>query len=589
LSEERVERRLAAILAADVAGYSRLMGIDEERTLADLKAHRRAVVDPKITEHRGRIVKTTGDGMLVEFASVVDAVRCAVDIQRQMAERNSNVPAERRIEFRVGLNVGDIIIDDRDIYGDGVNIAARLESLAAPGGICVSRSVRDQVRDRLDFSFEDMGEQQVKNIARPIRTHRIVLSGGAEASPPTEPSAQSAHQKPSVAVLPFANMSGDAGQEYFSDGITEDIITNLSRNHAFFVISRSTSFTYKGPAIDVAKMARELGVRYVLEGSVRRAGNRVRITAQLIDATSGHHLWADRYDRELADVFAVQDEIARHITAAIAPGIISAEVQQAQRKDPSQLDAWDRTVRAHWHIRRFTERDLAEARRLLDEAIALDPANSMALADLAFARHFEAVFGWGDGPAESHAQLGAAARKAVAVDDSDAMAHTSLAIFDLFSGRHEEARRRLKLALDLDPNSMFACGYLGASYSFGGDYEAALPQLEEALLLSPRGPLVVVWRMCKGWAALTAERYEEAVDFVTQASEANPEFPDIYAVMASANGHLGKAAAARAALDQLVLRMPNLTASDERLNRPFARAADRDRYLEGLRKAGMPP
>src|SRR5712691_3100740 len=589
MAEERVERRLAAILAADVVGYSRLMGANEEATLAELKRHRRELVDPKITEHRGRIVKTTGDGILVEFASVVDAVRCAVDIQREMADRNVGVPSDRRIEFRIGLNVGDIIIDDKDIYGDGVNIAARLEALAEPGGICVSRVVRDQVRDKLDFSFEDMGEQQVKNIARPIRTHRVLLSGGADAGRPAEPSARSAQQKPSLAVLPFANMSGDAEQEYFSDGITEDIITNLSRNHAFFVISRSTSFTYKGPAIDVAKVARELGVRYVLEGSVRRAGNRVRITAQLIDATSGHHLWADRYDRDLADVFAVQDEIARNITGAIAPGIISAEIQQAQRKDPSQLDAWDRTMRAHWHIRRFTERDLAEARRLLDEAIALDPANSMALSDLAFARHFEAVFGWGDGPAESHAQLGAAARKAVAADENDAMAHTSLAIFDLFSGRHEEARRRLSLALDLDPNSVFARGYLGVSYGFGGDYEAALLHLEQALLLSPRGPLLVIWRLCKGWAALTAEHYEEAVNFATQAGEANPEFPDIYAVLASANGHLGRAAAARTALDQLMHRIPNLTASDERLNRPFGRAADRERFLEGLRKAGMPP
>jgi adenylate cyclase len=589
LSEERVERRLAAILAADVAGYSRLMGMDEEGTLAALKAHRRAVVDPKITEYRGRIVKTTGDGMLVEFASVVDAVRCAVDIQRQMAERNAPVPAERRIEFRVGINVGDIIIEDKDIYGDGVNIAARLEGLAAPGGICISRVVRDQVRDKLDFSFEDMGEQQVKNITRPIRTHRIVLNGAVGAAAKTVTNARSASQKPSIVVLPFANMSGDAEQEYFSDGITEDIITNLSRNHAFFVISRSTSFTYKGPAIDIGKVARELGVRYVLEGSVRRAGNRVRITAQLIDAASGHHLWADRYDRELADVFAVQDEIARNITGAIAPGILSAEVQHAERKEPSQLDAWDRTVRAHWHIRRFTEHDLAEACRLLTEAIALDPSSSMALADLAFARHFEAVFGWGDGPALSQARLGEAARKAVAADDSDAMAHTSLAIFDLFSGRHEEARRRLRVALDLDPNSMSARGYLGVSYAFGGDYAAALTHLEEALLLSPRGPLVVIWRLCKGWAALTAERYEEAVNFATQASEANAEFPDIYAVLASANGHLGRTASAREALEQLVHRMPNLSASDERLNRPFARIADRERFLEGLRKAGLSP
>ena len=592
LSEERVERRLAAILAGDVAGYSRLMGLDEEGTLAALKGHRRAVVDPKIAEHRGRIVKTTGDGILVEFASIVDAVRCAVEIQRHMAERNGQVPPERRIEFRIGLNVGDIIIDETDIFGDGVNIAARLEALAEPGGICVSRVVRDEVRDKLDFSFEDMGEQQVKNIARPVPTHRIRLDPQADqsitAAVPVTRSARPLPQKPSIAVLPFANMSGDAEQEYFSEGITEDIITNLSHNHSFFVISRSASFTYKGPGVDVGKVGRELGVRYVLEGSVRRAGNRVRITAQLIEAATGHHLWADRYDRELADVFAVQDEIARSITGAIAPGIIAAEVRQAQRKDPDQLDAWDRTVRAHWHIRRFTREDLAEARRLLAEAISLDPEHSMAYADLALARHFDAVFGWGDGPGESHNRLGEAARKAVATDDSDAMAHTTLAIFELFSGHHEEARRRLQQALNLNPNSEFARGYFGSSYAFGGDYEAALLHLEEAIRLSPRGWLVVVWHICKGWAALLAEQYQEAVEFTEHAREANPEFPDIYAVLASAYGHLGNTAAARTALDQLLHRMPGLTASDERLARPFARVADRERFMEGLRKAGLP-
>jgi adenylate cyclase len=509
-----------------------------------------------------------------------------------MATRNAGIPPERRIEFRMGINLGDIIVEDGDIFGDGVNIAARLEALAEPGGICVTRVVRDQVRDKLDFSFADMGEQQVKNIARPVRAHRILVAAEAVApagaGDPITASARPVAQKPSIAVLPFANMSGDAEQEYFSEGITEDIITNLSRNRAFFVISRSTSFIYKGSGVDIGKVARELNVRYVLEGSVRRAGTRVRITAQLIDAETGHHLWGDRYDRELADVFAVQDEIAQSITGAISPGIISAEIQHAQRKEPSQLDAWDRTVRAHWHIRRFTQPDLAEARRLLDEAIVLDPSNSMALSDLGFARHFEAVFGWGDGSAESHARLGQAARKAVAADDSDAMAHTSLAIFDLFSGRHDEARRRLHRALELDPNSFFARGYLGVSYGFGGDYETALAHLEEAMRLSPRGPLLVIWCLCRGWAALTAERYEEAVEYAAQAAEPNPEFPDIYAVLACAYGHLGRAVDARGALDRLLQRMPDLTASDERLNRPFARADDRERFLTGLRKAGLP-
>jgi tetratricopeptide (TPR) repeat protein len=325
----------------------------------------------------------------------------------------------------------------------------------------------------------------------------------------------------------------------------------------------------------------------VLEGSVRRAGNRVRITAQLIDAGSGHHLWADRYDREMADVFAVQDEIARTITGELAPGIIAAEMQQARRKDPSQLDAWDCTMRAHWHIRRFTREDLADARRLLEEAIELDPANAMALGDLSVALHFAAVFGWVDDPAESFVRCGEMARRAVAIDDGDANAHSALAMYDLFQGRHEEARRRLRRALDLDPNSAFARGYLGVCY-FAGDYEAALPVLEEAIRLSPRDPLLVIWHLCKGWAALLSERYEEAVEFTTEAVEANPEFPDNYAVLAAAHGHLGNAVAAGVALGEFLRRMPGLTAADERLNRPFGSLVQRERFLEGLRQAGLP-
>ena len=321
--EDRVDRRLAAILAGDIARYSYLMGIDEEGTLRQLKAHRKKLIDPKIIEHHGRIVKTTGDGMLVEFVSVVDAVRYAVDIQRGMAERNADVAPDRRIEFRIGINVGDIISDENDIYGDGVNVAARLEALAEPGGILVSRNVHDQVRDKLSFGFEDLGEQLVKNIARPIGVHRVSL---AESAPPAMVKSAAAAKtefssvdRPSIAVLPFANMSGDPEQEYFADGISEDIITGLSKLRWFFVIARNSSFTYKGKAVDVKRVARELGVRYVLEGSVRKGGNRVRITTQLIDAATGNHLWADRYDGDLTDVFALQDEITKKVVAAIEP------------------------------------------------------------------------------------------------------------------------------------------------------------------------------------------------------------------------------------------------------------------------------
>jgi adenylate cyclase len=350
----QVERKLAAILAADVAGYSRLMGQDEAGTLARLKEHRRELIDPKIADHKGRIVKTTGDGMLIEFPSVVEAVACAVAVQRGMAERNVSISEDQRIVFRVGINLGDIIVEDADIHGDGVNIAARLEAMAEPGGICVNRVVRDQVRDRLDIAFEDMGEQQVKNIARPVRAYRIMLD---QTPRPSDPAAVALPMrtlalpdKPSVAVLPFTNMSSVPEQEYFADGIAEDVITALSRYPSLFVIARNSTFTYKGRAVEIRQIGRELGVRYVLEGSLRKAGNRIRVTAQLIEAETGNHVWAERYDRDLADIFAVQDEISQAVTIAIAPAIEDAERQRAMRKPPGSLDAWTAYQRGLWHM-----------------------------------------------------------------------------------------------------------------------------------------------------------------------------------------------------------------------------------------------
>ena len=367
-------RRLTAILAADVAGYSRLMGTREEETHERLKAHLTELVNPKIAEHRGRVVKNTGDGFLAEFASVVDAVRCAAEIQRGMADREPEVAEEQRIRFRIGINLGDVIAEEYDIFGDGVNVAARLEALAEPGGICISRVVRDQARDRLDYIFEDLGEQAVKNIARPVRVYRV----GDNAAPiaqrlPAWSEPLPLPDKPSIAVLPFANMSSDPEQEFFADGIAEDVITALSRYPSLFVIARNSSFAYKGQAVDVKEIGRQLGVRYVLEGSLRKAGNHIRLTAQLVEAETGRHVWAEHYDRDLADIFLVQDEITRAVTIAIAPAIAAAEQQRAIRKPPESLDAWSAYQRGLWHLSKATAEENALAEKLFQRAIDLDP------------------------------------------------------------------------------------------------------------------------------------------------------------------------------------------------------------------------
>jgi TolB-like protein/class 3 adenylate cyclase len=367
-------RRLAAILAADVAGYSRLMGADEEGTHERLKAHLQELVDPKITQHHGRVVKSTGDGLLAEFASVVDAVRCAVTVQQAMVERNTDFPSDQRLELRIGINLGDVIIDDQDIFGDGVNVAARLEALAEPGGISGSRVVRDQVRDKLDVAFEDRGEQQVKNIARPVHVYRIPVAGNAPAKGPLP-----LPEKPSIAVLPFANMSGDPEQEYFADGMVEEIITALSRIRWLFVIARNSSFTYKGQAVDVKQVGRELGVRYVLEGSVRKAGNRVRITGQLIDAATGAHLWADRFDGSLEDVFELQDKVATSVAGVIEPALQAAETSRLANRPTADLSAYDAYLRAFAIVMSSVDQ-IPEALRLLEQAIERDADYGPALA-----------------------------------------------------------------------------------------------------------------------------------------------------------------------------------------------------------------
>ena len=400
MTEPRVERRLAAILAADIAGYSRLMGLDEEGTLRRLKEHRKGLIDPKITEHRGRIVKTTGDGMLVEFVSVVDAVRCAVEVQRGMVERNRDIPVDNCIQFRIGINLGDIMIDNDDIFGDGVNVAARLEALADPGGIMVSDVVHDQVRDKLSFFFEDLGEQAIKNIARPIGIHRVQILGLESAAPVgvlAPPGAGGGSlNRPSIAVLPFQNMSGDPDQEYFSDGIVEDIITALSRNHALFVVARNSTFTYKGRAVDVKKVGRELGVRYVLEGSVRKSADRIRVTGQLIDTSTGAHLWADRFDGTLKDIFDLQDDITLRVVGAIAPKLEDAEILRAMRKPTENLNAYDVYLRGMSHFHKARRDDIGEALKLFLRAVELDENFSTAYGMAAWCLLRRKMNGWAD-------------------------------------------------------------------------------------------------------------------------------------------------------------------------------------------------
>ncbi len=609
MSEKRVERRLAAIMAADVVGYSRLMGEDEEGTLAALKAIRRELADPKIAEHRGRIVKTTGDGLLVEFASVVDAVRCAVEIQRGMAERNADVPAQRRIEIRVGINLGDIIIEDGDIFGDGVNVAARLEVLAEPGGICVSRVVRDQVRDKLDFAFEDLGEQQVKNIARPIRVFRVGVPASHQESPLPTPPPQagegSAHgarvgaepalslpDKPSLAVLPFQNMSGDPEQEYFADGIVEDITTAIARLPWLFVIARNSSFTYKGKTVDVKQVGRELGVRYVLEGSVRKAGNRVRITGQLIDTTTGAHIWADRFDGALDDIFELQDQVASSVAGAIEPRLRLAEIERATRKPTDSLDAYDLYLRAVAQFHKFTEEGMREAVALAKNALAIDPAYAPAAAMIGWCRLLQRLQGWG---AVSEAEIAEAvllARQAIEAgrDDPDVLWMAGYTIGQL-GGEHSTALAAIDRALVLNPNSALAWSARGWFLGMQNQPGPAIEALQQAMRLSPLDPLAFEFTGGLAVAHMAAGRYEEAIAWADRSLQALPRYIPVMRVKLVCLAHLGRTEEARDWLKRVLAVHPGLTVAAWKASFATMSVYSPEllaRSVDGMRKAGVP-
>ena len=584
-----MERRLAAILAADMVGYSRLMEADEEGTIARQKAHRAELIDPVIAGHKGRIVKTTGDGLLIEFSSVVDAVRCAVEVQEAMASREADFAGDERIAYRVGVNLGDIVIDGDDILGDGVNIAARLEALAEPGGICVSDVVYQSIRGKLAIDFDDLGDQQVKNIAQPVRVHRIRLGDAASQIEIYEaaPTILDLPDKPSIAVLPFDNMSGDPEQEYFADGIAEDIITGLSRMRWLFVSARNSSFTYKGRAVDIKAVSRELGVRYVLEGSVRKSGNRTRITVQLIDATTGNHLWAERYDRELADVFAVQDEITETVVATIEPQLYAAEGERAKRKAPESLDAWDLTMRSMPHLWRNTGPDTVRAQELLEAAIDRDPTYARALGLLGFSYIWNAWMGWGENPTRLIPEAESAARRAIQNDDQDPWAHLAMGAVYGYARRHDDAVHEVRMALELNPSFSMAYAWLGIIMGYAGKVEPAIEALDQAYRINPRDPFNTGLPVLRAIGLFTAERDAEARDLARETLKAKPDMVGAWRILTVPTAHLGELDDAQRALAETKRLQPTISLSWARKYGPWVRPQDLERYVEGFRLAGL--
>lgn len=588
MADNHVQRRLAAILVADVVGYSRLMERDEEGTRARLRSLHAEVIDPRIAANGGRIVKTSGDGVLVEFGSVVNAVQNALAIQTAMSGRNAALPEDLRIVFRIGINVGDVIVEGDDIHGDGVNVAARLEGLCGPGEVYVSGIVYDQASGKLEAAFDDLGEQLVKNIARPVRVYRARSHSEDTFAKPNDAAQLALPDKPSIAVLPFDNLSGDPEQEYFSDGISEDIITELSRIRWFFVTARNSSFSYKGQSPDIRQVARELGVRYVLEGSVRKVGNRVRITAQLIDGASGNHVWAERYDRELEDIFAVQDEITGTVVAAIEPELSRAEQERARRKPPENLDAWDCYQRGLWHVWRFSKADNEEARRLFQRAVERDPNFSSAFAGLAY--------GYIQGFAVSHinreddplATAAIAARKAVALDNRNSFAYWALGGFYLFSRDFPSAITELRKSLDLNPSFAPTRLWIGTAQLAVGQTQEAKASMDAGLRLSPKDPMQSLFMTVRACAHLTMDEFDEAEAWGRKAISGFNSHQTAYGVHAAALGYLNRDEEAGATMEAMRPMNSENFIKRVAMQAPFfANESLLAKFVEGLRKAGI--
>jgi adenylate cyclase len=581
MTTEALKRRLAAILSADVKDYSRLMGENEEATVRTLTAYR-GVIATLVQKHKGRVVDSPGDNLLAEFGSVVDAVRCGVEVQEELRGRNEELPGHRKMEFRIGINLGDVIVEGEQIFGDGVNIAARVEGLAESGGIAVSETVYDHIENKLAFDYEFLGEHSVKNIKKPVRVYRVRMESATTASGAIPD--LKLPDRPSIAVLPFLNMSGDPEQEYFSDGITEDVITDLSKVSGLFVIARNSTFTYKGKSFKVGEVGRELGVRYVLEGSVRKAGNRVRITAQLIDAQTEGHLWAERYDRDLKEIFSLQDEVTQKIVTALTVKLTEDDRERLGKKDTDNLEAYDYILRGMEYQYSVTKEANIQARQMFEKALALDPGYALGYSWLGRSLWLDWVFGWSQDP-RTLERTHELAQKAIALDDSQPSGHSLLGDVLLWKKQHGKAIAELEKTIALNPNDADAIAGLGDILSWAGRPAEAIGLVKKAMRLNPLCPVFYLWNL--GHALFLTGQYVEAIEKFKKALNRNPDYIPAHAYLAVCYGELGRQEEARIEAAEVARLTPQFSSERWKEKLPYKDQAVLERMVEGLCKAGL--
>jgi len=581
MPQDGSKRKLAAIISADVKGYSLLLADDESFTIKTLKEYRE-IMSYCIGQHNGRVVDSPGDNLLAEFSSAVDAVQCAVEIQKQLKKENERLVADKRLNFRIGVNIGDIVQDGDHIYGSGVNVAARIEGIADPGGICLSRSAFDQVKEKLDFTFEYVGEHEAKNIKEPVRVYKVLMD--SESPRPLVDEPLELPDKPSIAVLPFVNMSGDSGQEYFSDGLTEQIINGLCKVSSLFVIARNSSFAYKGKSVHIQQVGKELGVRYILEGSVQKAADRVRITAQLIDATTGYHLWSENYDRDLSDIFALQDEITLKIMSALRIKLTWGEQARLWGK-VTNIRAFDKEMRGADCFHRLNEKDNKQARHFFKEAINIDNDSAIAYVMLGFTHLLDFVYGWSKSPIESFEHAEKNVEKALALNDSIDLAHSLLGYIYLFNRQHDEAIKAGERAVELNPNGAEAHAILASILIQSDKIESAIKLLERALRLNPIPQSYYYIHLALAY--LNIGQYEKAIEASKKALSGNPDQLPPYLTLAASYSSLNRTEDAHEAAEEILRIQPGFSLEYHANTLPFKNQEKLDKYINALRKAGL--